>query len=95
MLQAEFGGQINQHWQRFQLLALNGDEVEVRGQCKSACTLVMIVPKNQLCFGQAAYLAFHQTRRTTSDAPAPEDTKFEGQEMYLYYRGKLCSSDDE
>jgi hypothetical protein len=38
----EIGGRIDVHWLRFQLLAQSGDEVEIRGLCPSACTLIMV-----------------------------------------------------
>src|SRR5262245_21908816 len=37
--------------------------VEIRGLCPSACTLVLAhVPKERLCFSQTAVLAFHLAR---------------------------------
>jgi hypothetical protein len=35
-------------------------QVEIRGMCQSACTLVMVhIPKERLCFGDRAFLNFH------------------------------------
>ena len=43
ILRDEFGGRIDQHWDRFIRLRTSDDEVEVRGACESACTLVTAV----------------------------------------------------
>src|SRR5262245_36197892 len=41
VLHSERGGLLNEHWERFRVLAAGGGEVEIRGVCPSACTLVM------------------------------------------------------
>jgi len=59
----ERGGRIDQHIERWKALAASGDDVEIRGRCASACTLVLAhVPKERLCFGQTAVLMFHLAR---------------------------------
>ena len=56
-------GRIDQHHERWKALAASGDDVEIRGLCPSACTLVLAhVPKERLCFGQTAVLMFHLAR---------------------------------
>src|SRR5262249_35676451 len=45
---------------RWQALAASGDDVEIRGPCVSACTLIVaFVPTDRICFGEAASLQFH------------------------------------
>jgi len=40
-----------------------GDEVEIRGSCRSACTLVVSeVPRQRICFGPRGALGFHLAR---------------------------------
>jgi hypothetical protein len=59
----ERGGRVDQHIARWEALAASGDDVEVRGLCPSACTLVLAhVPKERLCFSQTSVLAFHLAR---------------------------------
>jgi hypothetical protein len=59
----EQGGRIDQHIERWKALAASGDDVEIRGFCGSACTLVTAyIPKERLCFSQTAMLAFHLAR---------------------------------
>jgi hypothetical protein len=63
VLQAEAGGGLSVHVRRWQELARSGDNVEVRGPCFSACTMVVAyVPKERLCFGEYASLHFHSAR---------------------------------
>jgi hypothetical protein len=59
----EQGGALNEHWERFQLYADRNDEVELRGECYSACTLVMsLLPRERICVGERASLHFHRAR---------------------------------
>jgi hypothetical protein len=59
----EQGGRIDQHIERWKALAASGEDVEIRGFCWSACTLVTAyIPKERLCFSQTATLAFHLAR---------------------------------
>jgi hypothetical protein len=60
VLQHEPGGIIVEHINRWRQLAQSGDDVEIRGPCFSACTLIVAyVPKERLCFGDYASLQFH------------------------------------
>lgn len=60
VLRHEPGGLLNEHWRRFNGYALNGQQVEVRGHCASACTIVMItVSRDHLCFDRDGALLFH------------------------------------
>jgi hypothetical protein len=59
----ETGGRVDYHWLRFTDLARGGEEVEVRGRCPSACTLVVaVIPEKRICFGQEARLHHDQSR---------------------------------
>ena len=60
VLYHEPGGYLRTYELKWQALALSGDDVEIRGSCASACTLIMAhIPKDRLCFGEAASLKFH------------------------------------
>ena len=60
VLYNEPGGIIQDHVKRWRALAASGDDVEIRGPCVSACTLIMaFVPSDRICFGEAASLQFH------------------------------------
>jgi hypothetical protein len=70
VLYDEPGGDYWVHWNRFRALAESGDDVEIRGSCASGCTLIMVhVPNDRLCFGEAASLKFHVTRDPKSGEP--------------------------
>ena len=56
VLYEERGGRIVYHWERWKALAAQGGEVEIRGPCWSACTLIMAhIPRERLCFDKHAY----------------------------------------
>jgi hypothetical protein len=60
VLQNEPGGYLAIYQYRFETLAANGDSVEIRGKCLSACTLVLAyIPRERLCFHETAWLGFH------------------------------------
>jgi hypothetical protein len=68
VLQGETGGKLDEHWYRFKALAATGAEVEVRGKCQSACTMITgVIPKSRLCFAEGSHLAFHWARHKTWD----------------------------
>ena len=77
------GGSIPEHELRYRLMAQTGAAVEMRGQCWSACTLVTAYfPKERLCFGPGAFLAFHAAlRNMETRAYAPQATAL----MYASY----------
>jgi hypothetical protein len=57
------GGVLGVHIYGFRVMALDDNEVEVRGRCWSACTLVVAyIPKSKLCFADDASLGFHMSR---------------------------------
>ena len=41
VLHHEPGGELREHWTRFEMLAPRTFEVEIRGVCASACTLIL------------------------------------------------------
>jgi len=68
----EPGGVLHEHIRRWQALAASGDDVEIRGLCGSACTLIMAyVSRERICFGEAASLGFHLARKVTAEAKDP------------------------
>jgi hypothetical protein len=77
------GGSIPEHELRYRLMAQTGAAVEMRGQCWSACTLVTAyIPKERLCFGPGAFLAFHAAlNNMETRAYAPQATAL----MYASY----------
>jgi hypothetical protein len=57
------GGLVKEHIVRFQAIAITTAQVEIRGPCWSACTLVTsFIPKARLCFGAGSFLAFHMAK---------------------------------
>ena len=70
VLYSEQGGSVAEHWQRWLKLAGAGDDVEIRGACVSACTLIMAhIPSDRLCFGKNASLRFHPSRDPNTGEP--------------------------
>jgi hypothetical protein len=60
VLYLEQGGFIFEHMRRWRQLGQSDADVEIRGPCFSACTLIIaVVPKERLCFGGYASLQFH------------------------------------
>jgi hypothetical protein len=60
VLYLEEGGFIFEHMRRWRQLGQSDADVEIRGPCFSACTLIIaVVPKQRLCFGDYASLQFH------------------------------------
>lgn len=72
------GGRIADYDQRWREIAMYGGQVEIRGMCFSACTLVAAhVPKERLCFAGHASLKFHQARHgIPDDRPNPDATQW-------------------
>jgi hypothetical protein len=60
VLDFEPGGFVHEHIKRWRQVEKSAADVEIRGPCFSACTLVMsVVPKERICFGDHASLQFH------------------------------------
>jgi hypothetical protein len=64
------GGKLTYYWYRYAEIRNRGDRVEITGSCVSACTLVLIIPKERICFGEHGQLRFHMPR--DEGTPAPE-----------------------
>jgi tetratricopeptide (TPR) repeat protein len=61
------GGLLSEANMRWVGVGQSGDEVEIRGLCRSACTLVMSrVPAKRICFDLNGSLAFHLAREKLS-----------------------------
>ena len=73
VLYYEPGGDIIDHLRRWSELAASGDNVEIRGTCVSACTMIMAyVPRERLCFGTHSSLQFHIARSAKTGKTMPE-----------------------
>ncbi len=75
VITSDYGGVVSEYWERWKTVAISGDEVEIRGKCYSACTLVIAaVPKDRICFSRYATLGFHlaaQDRAVMPDGRGP------------------------
>jgi hypothetical protein len=68
------GGDIQEHHARYSMLRIAVRNIEIRGSCASACTLVLHhFPKERLCFGENAALRFHKASLYTGE-PSLEHT---------------------
>jgi hypothetical protein len=57
------GGRIEEHRQQFVSYQRHRTQVEIRGPCYSACTLVLAyVGRDYLCIAPGAFMAFHAVR---------------------------------
>ena len=73
ILYYEPGGDIIDHVRRWSELAASGDNVEIRGTCVSACTMIMAyVPRERICFGTHSSLQFHIARLSKTGKTMPE-----------------------
>jgi hypothetical protein len=75
------GGNPGTFWTLFQYYADMNIQVEVRGDCMSACTLIVgAIDKSKLCFGPNGKLHFHQAALPSSDdnsvSVSPETTQW-------------------
>jgi hypothetical protein len=62
------GGSISEHNLRFAGYRYAGFEVEIRGPCISACTLITAhIGKDKLCIGPNAFFAFNAARSANGD----------------------------
>jgi hypothetical protein len=60
VLQDQLGGFVPPYERLFEAIEASGNNVEIRGKCLSACTLVLsYIPKERLCFHETAWLGFH------------------------------------
>ena len=59
------------------MLDASGNNIEIRGICPSACTLVLsYIPKERLCFQQTAWLWFHHAQDMFTHATTEETVKY-------------------
>lgn len=55
----DHGGGVDTFSMWYRRLAASGVPVRIRGVCVSACTLVFMLPKSQVCIEPTASLGFH------------------------------------
>src|SRR5262245_22940579 len=61
VIYSEPGGRIDEHALRFKGWAALGGEVEIRGMCQSACTMLLsYIPRERICFSRYGFLNFHK-----------------------------------
>lgn len=79
----DVGGYLDQYEAKWREIAANGNPVEIRGMCQSACTMITgIVPKERICVGGKGYLSFHQAQwHGNPNRPSPSGTRW----MYDHY----------
>src|SRR5271166_3810193 len=63
------GGSVFQEIKWFERIRESGIPVRIRGICISACTLVLMLPKAQVCVEPSVSLGFHLA--SVSDEPDP------------------------
>lgn len=73
----DIGGNINDHMKFYGRIRQAGIPVRVEGECNSACTLVMTLPREQACIAKTAVFGFHSWatwngKRMTADPHATD-----------------------
>lgn len=56
----DFGGELAQYVIATRRLKISGEAIQFRGQCDSACTLLLSLPKKRLCVYPGASFGFHR-----------------------------------
>ena len=56
----DHGGRIGDYVDKYNVLRASGEKVIIDGMCASACTIVLTLPKEQVCATRRARLGFHQ-----------------------------------
>jgi hypothetical protein len=65
------GGELTRYEDRWSKIAAAGSKVAITSACQSACTLVTAyLAKENICFGEFAWLGFHQATYTENGKPA-------------------------
>src|SRR5262245_28334011 len=65
------GGRLHAYNNRYMALNKAGNRIRIMGSCESACTLVLQIPMERICFGEWAQLRFHMPRNG-DETPAPD-----------------------
>ena len=74
------GGSIAEHVKFYNRIRIGLIPVRVEGICESACTIVLMLPPEQVCATPKASFGFHQARR--GDEMAPKLTAILGHRFY-------------
>lgn len=69
------GGQVGTFAAFYDALRASGVPVVLRGLCMSACTLILELPKTQVCVEPTASLGFHLAVNGETNVPDPEMTQ--------------------
>lgn len=64
VIHRDLGGNVMERWHEVTSISLSGTEVQIRGQCLSACTMYLSVPN--LCVSPEAVVGFHGPRSQTT-----------------------------
>ena len=71
------GGRVDEHISQFAIYRNTGANVEVRGPCYSACTmLTTYIEREKLCIAPGAFMAFHAGRGLERRNYAEVETRF-------------------
>lgn len=76
----DHGGTVDTFARWYKRLADSGMPVIVRGVCESACTLVLSLPRSQVCIEPTASFGFHHA--TIDDRPEPGVTRAISRRFY-------------
>lgn len=68
------GGLVDDYIRFYERLRLSRVQVRIEGACISACTIVLSLPKSQVCITPEARLGFHLAHNVATNAPMPEAT---------------------
>lgn len=71
---ADPGGNLAAYQAKVYALLASGERVTIDGQCNSACTLYLTLPKGQVCVTRRASFTFHAATDSRLGLPLPNQT---------------------
>ena len=76
------GGRIADYVTRYQQIEQSGEHVVLAGECDSACTMVLNLPRRQVCAMPGAKLGFHKVTDGPGGAVAERWTRQFAHDFY-------------
>lgn len=73
VIDTDYGGSLDDHLRWFERVKTAKVPIRIEGPCISACTFVLMLPKEQVCITPAASLGFHLV--AINGMPEPEFTQ--------------------
>ena len=59
IIRNNMGGYVGAYGEWVNRILNSGRQVEIRGECASACTMILYIPKERICVSSRAQFSFH------------------------------------